>query len=79
MTKEEFVKNCCSLGYCTRVTAQAYARDKDVLTDEDYVEVYRLGEKIEHKFARDGTQSYGRYGGRTTKHYYRDRGSEGNR
>lgn len=79
MTKEEFVKNCCSLGYCTRVTAQAYCKDKEELTDDDYVEVYRIGEKIEHKLARDGTIAYGRCGGRTTKHYLKDGGSEGNR
>lgn len=79
MTKEEFVKNCCSLGYCTKITAEAYVRDKEVLTDDDYIEVYRLAEKIEKKLYRDGTQSYGRNGARTTKHYFKDGGSEGNR
>ena len=79
MTKEEFVKNCCSLGYCTKITAEAYCRDKEELTDDDYIEVYRLGEKIERKLARDGTHSYGRNGARTTKRYLMDGGSEGNR
>lgn len=79
MTKEEFIKNCCSLGYCTKITAEAYCRDKEELTDDDYIEVYRLGEKIERKLARDGTKSYGRHGGRTTKHYYKDGEEEANR
>lgn len=79
MTKEEFVKNCCSLGYCTKITAEAYCRDKAELTDDDYIEVYRLGEKIERKLFGDGTHSYGMFGARTTKHYYKDGGSEGNR
>jgi hypothetical protein len=79
MTREEFVKNCCSIGYCTKVTAEAYSRDKDVLTDDDYIEVYRMAERIEKKLNGDGTRSYGRHGARSTKHFRRDGGEEGNR
>lgn len=41
MTKEEFIKNCQSLGYCTKEIAEKYCEDKDVLTEEDYIKVCR--------------------------------------
>ena len=41
MTKDEFIKNCKSLGYCTEEQAEKYCEDKDELTENDYVEVYR--------------------------------------
>jgi hypothetical protein len=43
------------------------------------VEVYRMAERIEKKLNGDGTRSYGRHGERSTKHYRRDGGEEGNR
>lgn len=70
MTKEEFIANCRSLGYCSKTTAEAYCKDKDELTDDDYIEVYRLNEKIE-RHASDGWHLYGINGamGKTTKSY----------
>ena len=74
MTKDEFIKTACKMGYCNKKEAEQYCKDKDELTDDDYIEVYR---KRESKIHITGQPLYG--GGRTSKHYYRDGGSEGNR
>jgi hypothetical protein len=76
MTKDEFIQNCRSLGYCSKITAEAYCRDKEELTDDDYIQVYRIAEKIERR-GSDGLHSYGKYGGKTTKTYKFYNGHEG--
>ena len=79
MKKDEFIKNCQRMGYCSKKVAERYCEGKDDFTDDDYVGVYRLSEDIEKPHFGDGTHGYGRNGARTTKHYFKDGGSEGNR
>ena len=68
MNKDEFVNNACKMGYCDKKTAERYAEGKDELTDDDYIEVYRLMQKREVT-SSDGFHQYDRNGGKTTKSY----------
>ena len=74
MTKAEFIKNACQMGYCTKKQAEEYCKDKDDLTEDDYIEVYR---KRENQIKVTGVALYG--GGRRSTHKFRDGGEEGNR
>lgn len=75
MTKEEFIKTACALGYCNKKQAEIYCENKVTLTDDDYIGVYRMVEGQRHiipgKSLGDGAY--------TSKIFYRDGGSEGNR
>ena len=77
MTKDEFIKTASKSGYCNKKQAEAYCehKGKEVYTDEDYIGVYRMVESQKHKASLRplGDGAY------TTKRYYRDGGSEGNR
>ena len=75
MTKDEFIQNACSFGYCNKKQAEKYCEDKDALTDDDYIGVYRMVEASRNK-SHGGSLGNGAY---TTKRYLRDGGSEGNR
>lgn len=75
MTKEEFIKTSCSLGYCSKKQAETYCEGKDELTDDDYIGVYRM---VEEQKPRQYGRSLGN-GGYTSKRFYGDGGSEGNR
>lgn len=75
MTKTEFITNASKMGYCTKKQAQDYCKDKEVLTDDDYIEVYRKARAVDHSFG--GRVLHG--GGKTSKRYLCDGGSEGNR
>lgn len=66
MTKDEFVKNACRMGYCTKQIAERYARGKEELTDDDYIEVFRISEEIYGR-GNDGLRKYGN--GKSTKSY----------
>lgn len=74
MTKAEFIKNACKMGYCNKKEAEEYCKDREELTEEDYIEVYR---KVESQIKITGVCLYG--GGRRSTHKFRDGGSEGNR
>ena len=78
MTKEEFIKNCRSMGYCSKEIATKYCEGKEELTDDDYIEVYRMAEKVE-RHGSDGWHQYGINGvmGKTTKTYRFYNGHEG--
>lgn len=52
MTKEEFIKNCRSIGYCSKDVAEKYCEGKDEFTEDDYVEVFRRAQRIE-QYNRD--------------------------
>lgn len=41
MTRDQFARTCASMGYCSRKYAEAYAADRDELTDADFEEVWR--------------------------------------
>ena len=77
MTKDEFIKSASKSGYCDKKQAEEYCehKDKDIYTDDDYIGVYRMVESRKHKSQRRplGDGAY------TTKRYYHDGGSEGNR
>ena len=76
MTKDEFIKTACSMGYCTKKIAEEYSEGKETFTDDDYIEVYRIVEE------RQRYQPHGHHlgdGSYTSKRFYRDGGEEGNR
>lgn len=75
MTKDEFIKTACEMGYCNKEIAKKYCEGKDTFTVDDYIEVYRKGEA--QRYHTPGHTLHG--GGFTSKRYYRDGGSEGNR
>ena len=74
MTKDEFIKSACKMGYCNKKEAEEYCKDREELTEDDYIEVYR---KSESQIKITGVALFG--GGRRSTHKFRDGGSEGNR
>ena len=68
MTKDEFIKNFRSLGYCSKEQAEKYCEDKDELTEDDYIVVYRKSNILEP--TNNGSMKCGE--GRTTKRYRPD-------
>lgn len=76
MTRDEFIKTACALGYCNKKVAEEYCVGKDVFTDDDYIEVWRKAHYKEHH-GRDGLHVCGRSGGKTTKSYKFYNGHEG--
>lgn len=75
MTKKEFIKTSCTLGYCNKDIATEYCKDKDVFTEDDYIEVYRKAEGQKYK-SLGHSLGNGTY---TSKRFYHDGGSEDNR
>ena len=75
MTKDEFIKNACKLGYCNKVQAEEYCKGKDTFTEDDYIEVYRKAEGQKYK-SPGHSLGNGTY---TSKRFYHDGGSEDNR
>lgn len=73
MTKDEFIKNSCSLGYCNAMQAEEYCKDRTDFTDDDYVGVYQM---VEAQRRKNCGRPLGK-GSYTTKRYLRD-GGEGN-
>lgn len=69
MTKEEFIKNAYSLGYCDKMQAEQYCEGRDTFTDDDYIGVYRMVEEQRLKY-RGRPLGNGAY---TTKHYTGER------
>lgn len=45
MTRREFIDTCVRCSYASRKTATEYARDKEVLTEEDFREVFLINER----------------------------------
>lgn len=76
MTKEEFIKNCQSLGYCTKKDAEKYCEGKDELTDDDFIEVYR---SVNNYHIGKGQGCVLGEHGYSSKRFFGDGGSEGNR
>lgn len=68
MTKEEFIQNASSLGYCSKKVAEEYCKDRDELTEDDYIAVFRKANVLEP--TNNGTMKCGE--GRTTKRYRPD-------
>ena len=54
MTKDEFVKTACKMGYCNKFQAEAYCEGRDTFTDEDFIGVYRMVESQRPKNKRNG-------------------------
>lgn len=51
-TIDEFVSQCLLCGYASKKTAREYAKRKKELTDNDFVEVFRINERkndLKHK------------------------------
>lgn len=68
MTKEEFIKAACSLGYCDATQAEEYCKGRTIFTEDDFIGVYR---KINApRYIRRG-RSLGN-GSYTTKRYLRN-------
>ena len=64
MDKKEFIESCIECGYANRKIATWYAKDKEELTENDFVEIYRLIER-----AKDVSNDYGKFKNHTTKRY----------
>ena len=70
MTRNEFIELCTRCGYCNKKEAKAYAGDRDIFTDDDFIAVSRThhdkSDFDEYYFSKkwDVTE-----GGRTTKRY----------
>lgn len=75
MNKAEFIKIAPKMGYCSKQVAEEYCKDKDTLTDDDFIGVYRMQENQNYKNPGQPLMS----GGRIRKRYLRDGGSEANR
>ena len=45
ISRDDFIHNCVYSGYCGREIAETYADKHDVLTDDDYIAVFRIGEE----------------------------------
>ena len=75
MTKDEFIKTACSLGYCNKKQAEEYCEDRETFTDDDFIGVYRSTQKLDLMRGH----VYGRNGAKTSKRYLHNGGSEGNR
>jgi hypothetical protein len=75
MSRDEFIKTACKMGYCTKKIAEEYSEGKDTLTEDDFIEVYRIAENqvYKNKGIPLGDGAY------TKRQFYRDGGSEGNR
>ena len=76
MTKDEFIKNAYKMGYCTKKQAEEYCEGKEDFTEDDYIGVYRIVENQEYRTW--GGHAIGN-GAFTTKRFFGDSGSEGNR
>jgi hypothetical protein len=46
MTKDEFIQICTKCGYATKGVSTVYAKGKTELTEDDFIEVFRIYEKI---------------------------------
>ncbi len=46
MTKDEFILICTKCGYASKRVARFYARDKSELSDDDFIEVFRIFERL---------------------------------
>ena len=77
MTKDEFIVSASKSGYCNKKQAEEYCehKGKEIYTDDDYIGVYRMVESQKHK-APGRPLGDGAY---TTKRFFFDGGSEGNR
>lgn len=67
MNRAEFIKLCVSIGYCTKKRAEEYAKDRTEFSEEDFVEVYRLQERMDYLEHREASVDPVR--GRCTKRY----------
>lgn len=76
MTRDEFLIACFSSGYCSLAQAKEYAGDRQEFTDDDFIEVHRKAEAEHYRSTGDRMLGDGAY---TTKRYYHDGESEGNR
>ena len=45
MTKKEFVRLCMLCGYASKKNAIKYAKEKEVLTEEDFQKVFSINER----------------------------------
>jgi hypothetical protein len=68
MDKKTFINKCLQSGYCSRKAAEKYCKSKNNLTENDFIEVYRIAEH-----AREMTFCNDKYhkveGAKTTKIY----------
>lgn len=67
MNRDEFIRLCVSLGYCTKKNATEYAKDRTEFSEEDFVEVYRKQERMDYLKRREASIDTVR--GHTTKRY----------
>lgn len=73
MTKGEFVLVCTLGGYCGKHAAEEYAKDRNELTDDDIIEVYRQEQEKQSRIDADRDR-FGKYQGtKSTKRYYHRR------
>lgn len=46
MTREEFINLCTKCGYASKRVANVYSNDKTELNEDDFVEVFRINERL---------------------------------
>jgi len=46
MTKDQFILICTKCGYASKRVARFYAKDKIELTEDDFIEVFRIFERL---------------------------------
>lgn len=64
MTKDEFIKACASLGYSNKKFATEYAKSKSgELTDDDFIEVHRLYQRLSERRAGHENDKWRSYQG----------------
>lgn len=62
MTMEQFIRAATRSGYCRAKTAREYAEGRESLTEDDFIQVYRLEqsrEEREHSLRKDGLRWLG--------------------
>lgn len=77
MTKSEFIRTASNAGYCNKKEAEEYCKQNDfeTYTADDFIKVYDFAES--QKYKSPGRPIVG--GGYSSKRYFADGGSEGNR
>ena len=74
MKRDDFIKLCVRMGYCSKSEAEKYAENKEEFSDDDFVEVWR---KANNKIAPKDLHHIGVDCGYTTKSFEVQNGHKG--
>jgi hypothetical protein len=71
MTKAEFIRTCAACGYAPKKVAEEYAEGLEDLTDDDFIEVYRIAARqldLKNRVADERFRGYYKHA-KTTKRF----------